>query len=136
MARGQPGGRGLGLLLVQTGWWQYLWILFGGANQLMASLALLLVSVWLCPRHARHLRHLPMMFMFVTTIAALLYTSYNLLSKVASGQAKGEALVGNGLMGFVSLGWWWSWLSCCWPTASRPCAAISSRPCNLKQAVE
>ena len=46
---------------------------------------------------------IPMWFMFITTIAALLYTSYNLLSKVVSGQAKGEALIGNGLMGLVAL---------------------------------
>ena len=26
----------LGIILVLTGWWQYLWVLFGGANQLMA----------------------------------------------------------------------------------------------------
>ncbi len=43
----------------------------------------------------------PMIFMFVTTIAALVYTSYSLLSKVASGMVKGEALVGNTLMGLV-----------------------------------
>ena len=32
------------LLLIMTGWWQYLWILFGGANQLLASLALLIAG--------------------------------------------------------------------------------------------
>ncbi|RPJ03828.1 MAG: carbon starvation protein A, partial [Deltaproteobacteria bacterium] len=37
----------LGMILVITGWWQYLWVLFGGANQLMASLALMLVTAWL-----------------------------------------------------------------------------------------
>ena len=37
----------LGVILVLTGWWQYLWVLFGGANQLMASLALMLVTAWL-----------------------------------------------------------------------------------------
>ena len=31
-----------------------------------------------------------MIFMFVTTIAALIYTSYNLLSKVFSGPSKGK----------------------------------------------
>ena len=93
------------LLIVHTGWWQFLWVLFGGANQLLASLALLVASAWLLSQGKKATFTLiPMWFMFITTIAALLYTSYNLLSKVASGQAKGEALVGNGLMGFVSLG--------------------------------
>jgi hypothetical protein len=42
-----------------------------------------------------------MVFMFVTTIAALVFTSYNLLKRVFTGAVKGEALVGNTLMGFV-----------------------------------
>jgi carbon starvation protein len=91
-------------LLVQTGWWQYLWILFGGANQLLASLALLVASVWLLSTGKRATFTLaPMWFMFITTIAALIYTSYNLLGKVLSGEAKGEAFFGNGLMGLVAL---------------------------------
>jgi carbon starvation protein len=92
----------LGIVLVMTGWWQYLWILFGGANQLMASLALMLVTAWLMAERKSYSWTLyPMIFMFVTTIAALSYTSYDLLSKVARGMVKGEALVGNTLMGLV-----------------------------------
>ncbi len=70
----------LGIIVVLTGWWQYLWVLFGGANQLMASLALMLVSAWLVSEgKPLAWAFYPMIFMFVTTIAALLYTSYNLL---------------------------------------------------------
>jgi carbon starvation protein len=93
----------LGVLLVFTGWWQYLWVLFGGANQLMASLALMLVSAYLLSegRSAAYAFY-PMIFMFVTTIAALLYTSYGLLYRVFTGAIKGvEAIAGNTLMGFV-----------------------------------
>jgi carbon starvation protein len=94
----------LTLLIVETGWWQFLWVLFGGANQLLASLALLVASLWLRSRGKKAIFALiPMFFMFITTIAALLYTSYNLLSKVASGAAKGQQLIGNGLMGIVAL---------------------------------
>jgi len=94
----------LGMLLVLTGWWQYLWVLFGGANQLMASLALMLVTAYLMSegKPAAYAFY-PMIFMFITTIAALLYTSYNLLNKVMSGAVKGEALVGNALMGIVGI---------------------------------
>jgi len=91
-------------LLVMTGWWQYLWILFGGANQLLASLALLVASLWLMSQGKKAtLTLIPMWFMFITTIAALLYTSFSLLSKVVEGKVQGEALVGNGLMGIVGL---------------------------------
>jgi hypothetical protein len=44
-----------------------------------------------------------MIFMFITTIAALLYTSYDLLNKVFAGVVQGGALIGNTLMGFVGL---------------------------------
>jgi carbon starvation protein len=93
----------LSILLVLTGWFQYLWILFGGANQLMASLALMLVSAYLMSegKPAAYAFY-PMIFMFVTTVAALLYTSYGLLSKVFTGAVKGvEAQIGNTLMGLV-----------------------------------
>ena len=93
----------LGILLVLTGWFQYLWVLFGGANQLMASLALMLVTAYLMSegKPAAYAFY-PMIFMFVTTVAALIYTSYELLSKVFTGAVKGvEALVGNTLMGLV-----------------------------------
>jgi carbon starvation protein len=92
----------LGIILVMTGWWQYLWVLFGGANQLMASLALMLVTAYLMSegRPAAYAFY-PMIFMFITTVAALLYTSYNLLSRVFTGAVKGEALIGNTLMGLI-----------------------------------
>jgi carbon starvation protein len=92
----------LGITIVLTGWWQYLWVLFGGANQLMASLALMLVTAYLMSQGKSYAwAFYPMIFMFITTIAALLYTSYSLLMKVASGAVKGEALIGNTLMGVV-----------------------------------
>jgi len=91
----------MGIILVLTGWWQYLWILFGGANQLMASVALLLVSVWLTSEGKKAgWAFYPMIFMFITTVTALLYTSYDLLRKVYTGAAKGtEAMIGNTIMG-------------------------------------
>lgn len=92
----------LGLILVLTGWWQYLWVLFGGANQLMASLALMLVTAYLMSEGKPSAwTFYPMIFMFITTVAALLYTSYSLLQKVFTGVLSGEALVGNTLMGVV-----------------------------------
>jgi carbon starvation protein len=94
----------LGIILVLTGWWQYLWVLFGGANQLMASLALMLATAWLMSVGKPYAwTFYPMIFMFCTTIAALVYTSYNLLTKVFTGKVEGEALIGNMLMGLVAV---------------------------------
>ena len=94
----------LGMVLVLTGWWQYLWVLFGGANQLMASLALMLVTAWLMSEgKPAAWAFYPMIFMFITTIAALVFTSLRLASRRSYlGAVKGEALIGNTLMG---LGW-------------------------------
>src|SRR5512136_665208 len=92
----------LGITVVLTGWWQYLWVLFGGANQLMASLALMLITAYLMSEgRPAAWTFFPMIFMFFTTAAALVYTSYSLLARVFSGAVKGEALVGNTLMGFI-----------------------------------
>jgi carbon starvation protein len=92
------------LLIIETGWWQYLWVLFGGANQLLASLALMIGSLYLISQGKKAtITLIPMWFMFITTIAALVYTSYNLFNKVAEGKATGAALVGNCLMGVVAL---------------------------------
>ena len=92
----------LGFILVYYGWWQYLWVLFGGANQLMASLALMMITIWLISEGKPSAwTFYPMIFMFVTTIAALILTSISLLKKVFSGALKGEAFVGNLLMGLM-----------------------------------
>jgi carbon starvation protein len=92
------------LILILTGWWQYLWLLFGGANQLMASMALMLVTAYLMSEGKPYgWTFYPMIFMFVTTVAALVYTSYRLFKVVFSGKATGEVLVGNTLMGLVGI---------------------------------
>ncbi len=73
----------LSLLIVWTGAWQSVWVLFGGANQLMASLALLLITVWLLEEGKKAAwAFWPFVFMYVTTIVALLYTGVYVLQKV------------------------------------------------------
>jgi carbon starvation protein len=78
------------MALVLSGTWVYLWQLFGASNQLLAALSLLLVTVWLRsvgknPTFAG----IPMVFMYVTTMAATLVTAYNLFTTIATkpGQA-------------------------------------------------
>lgn len=79
---------GLTLLLVLSGTWIYLWQLFGASNQLMAALSLLIVSLWLKslgrnPRYA----FWPMLFMYITTMAAIVVTAYNLYASILSNPA-------------------------------------------------
>jgi carbon starvation protein len=76
---------GLTLALVLTGTWVYLWQMFGASNQLMAALSLLVVAVWLKsekrnPTYAL----LPMIFMYVTTLAATAVTARNLYVTIAA----------------------------------------------------
>lgn len=73
------------MLLVLTGTWVYLWQLFGSANQLMAALSLLIVTVWLkSQRKNVHYALWPMLFMYITTMAASLVTARNLYVTIAS----------------------------------------------------
>jgi len=71
--------------LVLTGTWVYLWQMFGASNQLMAALSLLVVSVWLKSEHRNPTYALlPMIFMYVTTLAATAVTARNLYVTIAA----------------------------------------------------
>jgi carbon starvation protein len=75
----------LTLGLVLTGTWVYLWQMFGASNQLMAALSLLVVAVWLqsAKRNPSYVL-LPMVFMYVTTLAATVVTARNLYVTIAA----------------------------------------------------
>ncbi len=87
----------IAFILIKTGSWLYIWVLFGGANQLMASLALLLVTLYLVSKGKNYrIAIYPMFFMYATTVAALFYTSFfRLLPSVFTGQVTGAKLFGN-----------------------------------------
>jgi carbon starvation protein len=89
----------LTLFIIVFGFWQWIWVLFGGSNQLFAGMALLLVSIWLAQQAKPYnWAFYPGLFMYITTVAALLYVSlYNALWKgiiTASGSNLGFT-VGN-----------------------------------------
>lgn len=71
---------GLMLLMASTNSFKYIWPIFGTANQLLAALSLIVVSVWLASRKKTNLfTLLPAVFMMCTTIYALfflLFTQY------------------------------------------------------------
>lgn len=61
-----------GGLLALSGQWKAIWPIFGAANQLLAALALLAVSVWLAQLGKKNaFTRYPMIFMFAVTITAL-----------------------------------------------------------------
>jgi carbon starvation protein len=92
-------------VLIKTGTWLYIWVLFGGANQLMASLALLLVTLFLVQKAKNYrVAIYPMFFMYVTTVCALFYTAFfQLIPKALSGQLTGTKVFGNLLAAAVSI---------------------------------
>jgi carbon starvation protein len=55
--------------------WQKLWPAFGASNQLVAALALFVISCWLLSRKSKSVKFTlyPAIFMLVTTVAALIY---------------------------------------------------------------
>jgi len=58
------------------GMWSQFWTLFGAANQLLAALTLLVISVWLHKNNKRlAFTLIPMMFVLVTTLVALVQLS-------------------------------------------------------------
>ncbi len=60
------------LLFTTTGSWNNLWLYFGGANQLLAGLALMLITIHLARTKAPSLYTLvPATFMIITTLSAL-----------------------------------------------------------------
>lgn len=76
---------GLTAALVLSGTWVYLWQMFGASNQLMAALSLLVVSVWLKSENRNPTYALlPMIFMYVTTLAATAVTARNLYVTIAT----------------------------------------------------
>ncbi len=67
----------LTLVLLWTGFWSRIWILFGGSNQLFAGLALVLITIWLAQSgKAYQWAMWPAIFMYVTTVAALIVTAW------------------------------------------------------------
>ena len=103
----------LTILLVLTGTWVYLWQLFGAANQLMAALSLLIVTVWLREQKKNPSFALwPTLFMYFTTLAATLVTARNLFVTIVprggSAAAGAWAMIIIALLLFVTalvIGW-------------------------------
>jgi len=93
----------LSALIVWTGFWVRVWVLFGAANQLMASLALLLITLWLVSKGKNYMWTLiPFLFMFVTTMGALLWTGTRVWISVFTQALTVDKLIGNILSGLIA----------------------------------
>jgi carbon starvation protein len=84
-------------LMVISGEWLTLWALFGGANQLLAALALLTATVWLAnwdDSKQLYSTGVPMAIMCTITILGLAWLAFytNLYQNILQGGAEGAAL--------------------------------------------
>jgi carbon starvation protein len=82
-----------GYLLVASGTWENIWPLFGGANQSLAALALLVATVWLANwDDTKQLvsTGVPLVFMIAVTVVALLWIGvYRNPTTILAGEAGG-----------------------------------------------
>ncbi|MCS7282588.1 MAG: carbon starvation protein A [Anaerolineae bacterium] len=81
-----------------------IWGIFGAANQLMASLALLLITLWLMSKAKNYQwTFWPFTFMFVTTVAALLWQTYDSFFVKLPAQKTWDGMVAFITMGVLAL---------------------------------
>ena len=81
-----------------------IWVMFGASNQLMASLALLLITLWLMSKgKAYQWTFWPFVFMFVTTIAALIYKVVESIDKLIKGGLTGQQITANIIIMLVAI---------------------------------
>lgn len=91
------------LLILWTGFWGRIWILFGGSNQLFAGLALMLVAIWLVNQgKAYRWVAYPAVFMYVTTVAALLFTGWVSLRAALTPGLAPAFVFGNLIAGVIA----------------------------------
>jgi len=84
--------------------WLTIWSAFGASNQLMAGLALLLISLWLRAEGRKNEWALyPSIFMIVTTIAALLYLAYNNFFKALPAADTAQKSIAALLVGVIAM---------------------------------
>lgn len=82
--------------------YEKIWMLFGATNQLLATLSLLAVYIWLGRRRkSNRMCIFPMVFLGSMTLGSLGVTVQNQLSIIAGGQADGWAYTQAGLTGLL-----------------------------------
>jgi len=92
--------------MVISGEWLTLWALFGGANQLLAALALLTATVWLANwDDSKQLvsTGVPMAIMTTITVLGLAWLAFysNLYQNLIQGQAEGVSSIASAVVQMV-----------------------------------
>jgi carbon starvation protein len=81
-----------------------IWVMFGAANQLMASLALLLITLWLMSKAKNYQWTIwPFGFMFITTIAALIYKVVESIGKLMAPDITAQGIAANVIIGLLAI---------------------------------
>jgi carbon starvation protein len=94
----------LTLLFVWIIPWLAIWGAFGASNQLMAGLALLLISLWLKSEGRKNAWALyPAIFMIVTDMAALIWLAYVNFKKLATPDITTQGFIAAILLGIIAL---------------------------------
>jgi len=106
-------GLAIGVLFAMTGAWQNIYFLFGGSNQLLAGLTLLLITLYLSKEKRRTGWTLwPAIFMVVTCEAALVWEVFQLFFAISLGKPIGyptyikdqtAATISNGIFGAIGI---------------------------------
>ena len=74
-------GLGVSWAFAVTGSWWALWLYFGGANQLLAGLAIMLIAIYLAKARTITRNYIvPGVFMVITTLAALVWETWTFLN--------------------------------------------------------
>src|SRR6266568_2611399 len=83
--------------------WGFIWTLFGGSNQLLAGVTLLVTTLWLAKiRRTAFLTGIPAIFMLGTTIVALGYTAYATFD-IAMTTSTTLKVYGNAVAGVIAV---------------------------------
>src|SRR6266540_456033 len=83
--------------------WGFIWTLFGGSNQLLAGVTLLVTTLWLAKiKRNTFLTGIPAIFMLGTTIVALSYTAYATLD-IAVTTSTPLKIYGNAVAGGIAV---------------------------------
>jgi carbon starvation protein len=94
----------LTLVILWTGFWSRIWILFGGSNQLFAGLALVLITIWLAQTGKSYQWAMwPAIFMYVTTVAALIVTAWVSFQAAFTPGLKAAFVFGNVVSAVIGL---------------------------------